>query len=339
MTDTRKRPPSATAGVPFSFELYPPKTNGAAAALHTTIDHLAAAGPEFLSVTYGANGSSRTSSLDLLRYILAHTDVDPMAHLTCVGSSHAEASVLIREFLDVGIHSFLALRGDPPQGSVEGEAFLGDLHSAAELVQLIHGVQTERVPYRETVIPGLPAARSVKTEPATVRIAVAAFPNGHPRSRSKTQDIDTLLAKQAAGANLAITQLFFHADDFLCFSERARLAGVELPILPGIMPVTSPGRLRRILELTGEPLPSELSISLEVEPTCEGQREIGIEHAARLAADVLAGGASGVHLYAFNQHETVLEVLSRCGALPAAATHRHPASIRPAAAHNVRKSA
>lgn len=301
----------------FSFEVYPPKSVAAASALTRTIDHLAAAGPEFISVTYGANGSSRNTSLDVLRYIKDHTTADAMAHLTCVGSSHAEASRLIREFLDAGIRSFLAIRGDAPQGAVEGDtAFLGDLHSAGELVQLIHRVQTERVPYIETVIPGLPAARGLKTERSRVRIGVAAFPNGHPNSRSVTQDIDTLLAKQAAGANLAITQLFFHADDYLSFIQRARSAGVLFPILPGIMPVTSPNRLRRILQLSGEKLPAELSIELEVEPTEEGQRQIGIDYAVRLGQDVLAGGAPGLHLYAFNQHETVLSVLEGCGALP-----------------------
>jgi methylenetetrahydrofolate reductase (NADPH) len=308
--------PVCPSSTPFSFELYPPKTDAAATLLHGTIDLLAAAGPDFISVTYGASGSSRTSSLDVLRYIRRATRVDPMAHLTCVGSSHAEASSLIREFLDAGVRSFLALRGDPPEGLTEDDAFLGDLHSAGELVQLIHRVQAERVPYRETPIPGLPGARAVKTEREHVRIAVAAFPNGHPRSRSTAQDIDTLLAKQAAGANLGITQLFFHADHYLSFIQRAREAGVEFPILPGIMPVTSPGRLRRILELSGEELPSDLSIQLEVEPTVEGQREIGISHAAALAAKLVAGGAPGLHLYAFNQHETVLAVLERAGVLP-----------------------
>ncbi|WP_199182252.1 methylenetetrahydrofolate reductase [Cryobacterium sp. M91] len=301
----------------FSFEVYPPKSVAAASALMSTIDHLAAAGPEFISVTYGANGSSRNSSLDVLRYIKDHTEADAMAHLTCVGSSHAGASRLIREFLDAGIRSFLAIRGDAPQGAVEGDnTFLGDLHSAGELVQLIHRVQTERVPYIETVIPGLPGARGVKTERSKVRIGVAAFPNGHPNSRSVSQDIDTLLAKQAAGANLAITQLFFHADDYLSFIQRARSAGVLFPILPGIMPVTSPNRLRRILQLSGEKLPADLSIDLEVEPTEEGQRQIGIDYAVRLGQDVLAGGAPGLHLYAFNQHDTVLQVLEGCGALP-----------------------
>ncbi|GAA3890403.1 methylenetetrahydrofolate reductase [Leifsonia kafniensis] len=316
---------------PVSFELYPPRSDAAASALAGTIDRLAEVSPDFISVTYGASGSSRTSSLDVLRYILHHTNVDPMGHLTCVGSSHRQASSLIREFLDAGVLSFLALRGDAPAGLAEGEEFLGDLKSAGELVQLIHRVQAERVPYRETPVPGVPAARQLNTQRTKVRIAVAAFPNGHPRSRSTSQDIDTLLAKQAAGANLAITQLFFHADHYLSFVQQARQAGVEFPILPGIMPVTSPTRLRRILELTGEALPSGLAIELEVEPTEQGQREIGIDYAANLAAELIAGGAHGLHLYAFNEHDTVLQVLERSGlatTAPTRKTTREPAPAR-----------
>jgi methylenetetrahydrofolate reductase (NADPH) len=304
--------------VPFSFELYPPRNGAAAAALPATIDRLAAAGPEFISVTYGANGSSRTSSLDVLRYILANTSVSPMAHLTCVGSSHAEANRLIREFLDAGVRSFLAVRGDPPADGPAGDSGIGDLRSAGELVQLIHRVQAERVPYEELLVPGIPTAREVRTEREHVRIAVAAFPNGHPNSRSASQDIDTLLAKQAAGANLAITQLFFHPEDYLAFAERARDAGVEFPILPGIMPVTSPARLKRMLELSGEDLPSELAIQLEIEPTEEGQREIGIAWASGVVSQLVAGGAPGIHLYTFNQHHAVLSVLERTGLLHSA---------------------
>ena len=301
--------------VPFSFELYPPRNGAAAAALPATIDRLAAAGPEFISVTYGANGSSRTSSLDVLRYILSNTTVSPMAHLTCVGSSHAEANRLIREFLDAGVRSFLAVRGDPPADARDGDTGLGDLHSAGELVQLIHRVQAERVPYEERLVPGIPTAREVRTEREHVRIAVAAFPHGHPNSRSASQDIDTLLAKQAAGANLGITQLFFHPEDYLSFAQRAKDAGVEFPILPGIMPVTSPARLKRMLELSGEDLPSELAIQLEIEPTEEGQREIGIAWASGVVSQLVAGGAPGIHLYTFNQHHAVLSVLERTGLL------------------------
>lgn len=313
----------------YSFELYPPRNERAAAALPAVIDRLAAARPEFISVTYGANGSSRTSSLDVLRHILERTDVSPMAHLTCVGSSHEEANRLIREFLDAGVRRFLAVRGDPPEDAAPGDDGLGDIGSSAELVQLIHRVQAERVPYGELPVPGL-HARAVLEHREHVQIAVAAFPNGHPASHSISQDIDALLAKQAAGANLGITQLFFHAEDYLSFAQKAKDAGVTFPILPGIMPVTSPARLSRMLELSGEDLPSELAIQLEVEPTDDGRREIGIDWAARLGRRLLDGGAPGLHLYTFNQSEAVLSVLDRIGVLPAhdsasSTTEREPA--------------
>ncbi|WP_084344374.1 methylenetetrahydrofolate reductase [Microbacterium resistens] len=306
------------SSVPFSFELYPPRSDSSSEALHDTVRHLAAAGPQFISVTYGAGGSTGGRSLEVLRFIREHTDVEPLAHLTCVGNTYAGATRLIREFLDAGILSFLALRGDPPADAGDGP-FLGDLESAAQLVQLIDRVQAERAPYEEQPVPGAPGA--VRVSPRRrVRIAVAAFPKGHPRSAHRTQDVEALLAKQAAGATVAITQLFFHADDYLAFVERARRAGVTIPILPGIMPITSPARLNRVLELTGEDLPSELAIALEVEPTAEGRREIGIRWAADLVRDVVAGGAPGVHLYAFNQHTTVLTVLEDAGLLRPRAT-------------------
>ncbi|MET3568282.1 methylenetetrahydrofolate reductase (NADPH) [Leifsonia sp. 98AMF] len=313
----------------FSFELYPPRTERAAAALPGTIDLLAATRPDFISVTYGAGGSSRTASLDVLRYIIEHTDVSPMAHLTCVGSSHEEAHRLIRDFLDAGVRRFLAVRGDPPEGLAEGDDGIGDIRTTAELVQLIHRVQAERVPYGELAVPEL-HAQAVLEHREHVQIAVAAFPNGHPSSHSVSQDIDALLAKQAAGANLGITQLFFHAEDYFHFTQRAAEAGVTFPILPGIMPVTSPARLKRMLELSGEDLPSDLAIELEVEPTDEGRREIGIAWAARLGERLLAGGAPGLHLYTFNQHEAVLSVLDRIGALPAASETASTTPANPA---------
>ncbi|WP_158864802.1 methylenetetrahydrofolate reductase [Leifsonia sp. AG29] len=311
----------------FSFELYPPRNERAAAALPATIERLAAARPDFISVTYGAGGSSRSSSLQVLRHIIEHTDISPMAHLTCVGSSHAETNRLIREFLDAGVRRFLAVRGDPPAGLAPGEDGIGDIRTTAELVQLIHRVQKERQPYGELTVPQL-HAQAVLSRREHVQIAVAAFPNGHPSSHSVQQDIDALLAKQAAGANLAITQLFFHAEDYLHFAQRAKEAGVAFPILPGIMPVTSPARLRRMLELSGEDLPSDLAIQLEVEPTDEGRREIGIDWAARLGRRLLDGGAPGLHLYTFNQHEAVLAVLERAGVLANASAATAPASTR-----------
>ena len=292
----------------FSFELYPPRTAAAEEALLDSLEYLVGAGPEFISVTYGANGSSRSSSLAVLLRLLAETDVRAMAHLTCVGSSYSDATRLIREFLDAGVTSFLALRGDPPAGSVEGDSFLGDLGSAGELVQLIHRVQAEREQFSLNDVPGFPGAKRLSSGHKGT-IAVAAFPNGHPSSRSVEQDLDTLLAKEAAGANLAITQLFFHADDYLRFVDQARSAGVTMRILPGIMPVLSPQRLRRIVELTDEKLPTDLMRALEAEPTAEGQKAVGIQHAIDLGNAVVGTDRPGLHLYTFNQHEAVLEVL------------------------------
>lgn len=305
--DCRDRPP-------VSFELFPPRTDAAALALGRTIDKLAEAHPAFISVTFGAGGSSRDRSLTVLRYMLEHTDVEPMAHLTCVGSSHAEANRLVREFLDAGITSFLALRGDPPAGAdASPDAGIGDLDSAAELVQLIHRVQEEREPFGQVGIPGLPGVRQIGERPRPERVAVATFPTGHPRSRGVAQDVDTLLAKEIAGANLAITQLFWRAEDYLGFVDRARAGGVTIPILPGIMPVTTPARLARLTELTGVEPPASLAIDLEIEPDAAAQAELGIDFATRLASDVLAGGAPGLHLYTFNRHEAVLDVLDRLG--------------------------
>lgn len=296
----------------FSFELYPPRSPAAEVALLDSLDHLVAAGPEFISVTYGASGSSKGASLDVLEKVRSRTSA--MAHLTCVGSSYDGAGRLIREFLDAGVTSFLALRGDPPAGAAEGEPFLGDLGSAGELVQLIHRIQAERAQFTQVDVPGAPNAKRL-ARGAKVTIAVAAFPNGHPRSRSVEQDLDTLLAKEAAGANLAITQLFFHAEDYLRFVDQARAAGVTMRILPGIMPVLSPARLHRIVDLTDEMLPLPLLRRLEAEATPEGQAAVGIAHAIDLVNAVVVQPSDGVHLYTFNQHEPVLAVLRGAGLL------------------------
>ena len=302
----------------FSFELYPPRNAAAEAALFEHLGPLAAAGPEFMSVTYGANGSSRDASLDVLRHLITNTSVASMAHITCVGSSFAEATALIRTFLDAGVTSFLAVRGDPPAGvseaDTEREVALGDLRSASELVQLIHRVQTEREPYRHHEIPGFPTAKRIGRG-REVTIAVAAFPNGHPRSSSRAQDIDTLLAKEAAGANLAITQLIFEADDYLGFVDDARAAGVTMRILPGFMPVLSLGRLHRMLELTGETAPPRLIAALEAAPTPEAAQQVGIEAGTALARDLLAGGAPGIHLYTSNRSDSPLAILEGAGLL------------------------
>ena len=178
-------------------------------------------------------------------------------------------------------------------------------------MQLIHGVQREREPFVAHEVRGFPGAKRLGTG-RKVTIAVAAFPNGHPLSRSRSQDIDTLLAKEAAGANLAITQLFFEPDDYLRLVEDARAAGVTMPILPGIQPVLSEARLHRILELTHVPMPERLLRELRA---AEHPAAVGIAHASALARDVLAGGAPGIHLYTSNRSEAPLAILDDVGLL------------------------
>ena len=229
-----------------------------------------------------------------------------------MGWTYEDATSVIREFLDVGLTSFLAVRGDPPAGTAEGTDFLGDLKSAGELVQLIHRVQLEREPYSQLDVPGFPSAKRI-SRGERVTIAVAAFPNGHPRSRSVQQDLDALLAKEAAGANLAITQLFFHAEEYLEFVVLARAAGVTMRILPGIMPVVSPARLARMIELMEEKMPENLYARLVAAETPQRQYAVGIEHASELATQLLAGGAPGLHLYTYNKHEAVIDVLDAAG--------------------------
>jgi methylenetetrahydrofolate reductase (NADPH) len=306
-------PPTVVPSRPgFSFELYPPRSPAAELALRRTVDELVAAGPEFISVTYGASGSTRGVSLDLVRHLVTQTSVSPMAHFTAVGTSFEEASRLLREFLDAGVTSFLALRGDPPEGVAEEDLVLGDFASASELVQLIHAVQSEREPFYAHDVPGFPGAKRLGSG-RKVTIAVAAFPNGHPRSRSRAQDLDTLLAKEAAGANLAITQLFFEAEEYLGFVDEARAAGVTMPILPGIMPVPSETRLNRIVELTGEAMPTRLRDELRAS---DDPLAVGVAHAAALAREVLAGGATGIHLYTSNNRsDAPLAVLAELGLL------------------------
>lgn len=304
-----------------SFELFPPRSDAAAIALGRSIDRLADVDPAFFSVTFGAGGSSRDRSLTVLRYILEHTEVHPMAHLTCVGLSHAEANALVRQFLDAGVTSFLALRGDPPVGTdFESNAGIGDLKSAAELVQLIHRVQQERQQFDPDFGPGptwardprLPDPRRPHGDDARLQIAVATAPTGHPQSRDLQQDVDALLAKQTAGAELAITQLFWRIEDYTNFVDLARAGGVTMPILPGIMPVTSAKRLARLTELTGVEPPAALVAGLDTSDEASAE-EFGVAHATDLAERLIEADAPGLHLYTYNRHETVLEVLGRLG--------------------------
>jgi len=282
-----------TGEIRVSFEVYPPRDQNSGESLESSILELAKLNPEFISVTFGAGGSSTKNSLAVLKFILENTSASALAHLTCVGHSFLETKALVNEFMDEGITDFLALRGDPQAGMPSEPK--GELKSSSELVQLISQVHKERGNSR-----------------SDLKVAVATFPNGHPDSDSIAQDIQALLAKQSAGADYAITQLFFFAKDYVAFVKRAREAGVRIPILPGIMPVTSMQRLNRVIELTGEKNPEALAKLLSV-GSKEDAKQSGIDWAANLVTELVEAGAPGVHLYAFNQHESVTQVLQRAG--------------------------
>lgn len=281
---------SAATRARFSFEVFPARSGAAALALGHAVQHLSAAGPDFISVTYGANGSNRDASVDLLKYLRDHTDALPLAHLTTVGEDRDTVRAAIHSIMDAGVHDFLALRGDPPRGTTEADPAVAGSLSSLELVELVAEARAER-----------PALTSVG------RTSVAAYPNGHPLSRSRSEDIDWLIAKQEAGAQFAITQLFFRAEEYLSFVSDAQDAGLRIPVLPGLMPVSTSAQLRKVAELAGRPAPAELT--RELEEAGGYAPELGEEHTVELARELLAGGAPSVHLYTFNRHERVLAVL------------------------------
>jgi methylenetetrahydrofolate reductase (NADPH) len=269
-----------------SFEVYPPRDPADEGSLRQAILKLAELEPEFISVTFGAGGSSTRGSLDVLKFIRDETSAMPLAHLTCVGNTEDQAAVLIDEFMKEGISDFLALRGDLPTG-VENLP-KDSLQRAEQLVEILKKKKSGK-------------------------IAVAAFPNGHPESGAERKDLDALLAKQKAGADFAISQLFFYSSDFLSFQELAEQRGVTLPLIPGIMPIVSQPRLRRVLELTGEREPMELSSALGDAGDAESRREVGIGWSSKQIQELSKAGVNHVHLYAFNEYRNVTEVLRRAG--------------------------
>lgn len=281
---------SAPTRARFSFEVFPARTGAAALALGHAVQHLSAAGPDFISVTYGAQGSHRDASHDLLKYLRDHTDALPLAHLTTVGETKDALRATIHRMMDDGVHDFLALRGDPPQGMTEDDEAVSGSPTALELLELIAEARDER-----------PALTSVG------RTSVAAYPNGHPNSRGLSADIDWLGAKQEAGAQFAVTQLFFYAEQYLEFVDAATAGGVTMPILPGLMPVSTSAQLRKVASLAGQPAPAQLARDME---SAGGYApDLGVGATLELARELLQGGAPSIHLYTFNRHEQVLAVL------------------------------
>lgn len=289
---------SDTAPVALSYELFPPRSPAAAETLWTTIRELETTEPDYVSVTYGASGSNRDTAVELINRLLLETTLRPLAHLTCVGNTPQELAGIIGELLDTGVRGILALRGDLPKDG--GEPVPGALRYAQDLIELIRRVEQRR---------------SALLCAGKIAVGVAAYPTRHPESPSEEHDVEVLLAKQRSGADFAITQVFFHAEQYADLLTRARRAGVTIPIIPGVMPLTSLRRLKRLGELAGVEPAAELMERLAAADNDIERLHIGVDATVDLANAALDAGAPGIHLYTFNEHQSALEVLDKL-ALP-----------------------
>jgi methylenetetrahydrofolate reductase (NADH) len=271
----------------FSFEFFPPKDEAGEEQLWRAIRALEPYRPTFVSVTYGAGGSTRDTTVRITGRIAHETSLTPMGHLTCVGHTREELRGILGAYQAAGVHHVLALRGDPPAGpGTPWTATEGGLSYADELVDL---------------------ARDF----GGFSIGVAAFPLGHREAESLEHDVAVLLGKQRAGAEFAITEMFFRAGDYFGLVERARAAGVEIPILPGIMPITNLGQVTRMAELSGREVPAEVLTRISAhDGDAVAVRAAGIAVAAELCEELLAGGAPGLHFYTLNRSKATLEIFA-----------------------------
>ena len=295
--------PLATGDRPtVSFELFPPRNPDAAPRLWETVRALESVHPDFVSVTYGASGRTRQTTRALVRRLLRETSLTPIGHLTCVGTSRAEVEAVVEEFLDEGLRSFLALRGDPPADQPNWQPHPEGVQTAAELVALLREIEQRRCVGS--------AAQAVRARVHPLSVAVAAFPRGnYVTGSTRAQDIAALLDKQAAGADFAISQVFYDAESYLELVAEARRAGVTIPVIPGILPTTDPARLLRVQELTGVPVPPDLLALLGSADDAAERHRRGIRASVDLVDAVLDGGAPGIHIYTFNQHHAALDLL------------------------------
>jgi methylenetetrahydrofolate reductase (NADPH) len=271
----------------FSFEFFPPKDEAGEEQLWRAINALEPYNPTFVSVTYGAGGTTRDTTVRVTSRIAAETSMTPMAHLTCVGHTREEIEAILDTYTEAGIRHIMALRGDPSGGPrAEWEATPGGLTYASELVELVHSR-------------------------GDFRIGVAAFPEGHPSAASLDADADVLVAKARAGAEFAVTQMFFRASDYFGLVERVRARGVDLPILPGIMPILNLSAIQRQGELIGTNVPSEIVERIsKYDGDKAAVRAEGIAVAAELCEELLAGGAPGLHFYTLNFSKATLEIFA-----------------------------
>lgn len=283
----------------FSFEFFPPKSSKAADTLYETIRDLTSCEPSFVSVTYGAGGSTRELTHDLVLKIKETTSIPPIPHLTCVAHSKDEITQTLERYSEAGIGNILALRGDPPADMADYDRSKDAFLYAADLVSHIKSFN----------------ASGKHPDPRGFGIGVAAFPEGHPDTPNRLLEMDYLKAKIDAGADYICTQLFFDNHDFLDFRDRCHLAGINVPIIAGIMPITSAKGLHRMAELAGGAhFPARLLRALNrAGDNQEALERVGIHHAAEQCAGLLDSDVDGIHLYTLNQSKATREVYASLG--------------------------
>lgn len=273
------------AGPHFSFEFFPPKNDEGVAQLFEALTDLRAYAPTYVSVTYGAGGSTRNVTVDLVARIQSELGLSAMAHLTCVGASRDEIRSVLDELWERGVRNVLALRGDPPHDQRHFVPHPDGFRYASELAEFVKG-------HRPFCVAG------------------ACYPERHPEAASLEADIAALERKVALGAEFLITQLFFDSRDYFRFVERVRKVGIDVPIVPGIMPITNVSQIKRFTETIGARIPAELLAQAEAHETDKAAvRAIGVEHATKQCIELLAGGAPGVHFYTLNRSLATREIL------------------------------
>ncbi|WP_243361124.1 methylenetetrahydrofolate reductase [NAD(P)H] [Fundidesulfovibrio terrae] len=272
----------------ISLEFFPPKDKEAWPAFFYEVGKLSILDPLFVSVTYGAGGSTQANTLELVSRFSRDFGLNPMAHLTCVGASEE----YLRSFLDglkaAGVDNVLALRGDPPQGQADFKPENAAFQHASDLAGFIHKAYPE------------------------LCIGVAGYPEKHPQAESLEQDIDYLKLKVEKGGKFAITQLFFDNDHYFRFVERCRAKGIDVPILPGVLPILNLASIKRILSLCGATLPADYLARLEAandQGGADAVRELGVAYAREQCRDLIARGAPGVHLYTLNKAQACLDIV------------------------------
>jgi len=269
----------------LSFELFPPKKVEDLDTLEQTVDQLQRFNPDFFTCTYGAGGSSQDRTLEVISRVKKVTGLPVASHLTCVGSTVDDLRAYLKQALQRGVELIVALRGDPPKGESSFTAVDGGLRYANELVALI------------------------RAEFPQFGIAVAGYPEVHQEASDPRTDLENLKRKVDAGGDIVITQLFYDNADFYRFRERAVAAGINVPIIPGLLPITNLAQAKRITSMCKSKLPAELAERLSENDSAEWQFEVGVEHARQQTIDLLESGVEGLHLYVLNKSRAAAVML------------------------------